>query len=194
MNTIQILDTHIEIYHSKYRKPALISLEDLDLTEYTWKAFNSQGYIYRSLKLESGKYTIRKLHHDVACKLWQGPFTVKHPVEHLNHDKYDARRTNLFWSTALVNSHRSSNGSYHFDKNKQKYKVCIGFRRSNITVGYVSDKNNAAIIAKYAHDYLMELLDRNHDLTIDEVKREFFESQQCIPILVEKIKQAKSKG
>ena len=177
----EVFEGHVEIYFDRRKGPILLSLEDIDLVNHSWSS--AGGYPGRSITLENGTRTIRRLHHDVAYRLWTGPFTLEHPVEHLDHNKLNARRDNLLWSTPTLNAHRSSEGSYA-QRKSGKYQIRISFKCNDIYLGQCNTESQASIVAKYARDYLLELATDNPNLTLDEVKRKFLGSIQAIQDLI----------
>ena len=162
----------LEIHLPNKSGIALISEEDADLTNFKW-SLSSNGYAKRKLYLPSGKRIDRTLHHDIAYRIYEGPFTRAAPIEHLNHNKLDCRRSNLLWSTNNANSLRHTQGSCSFCKASGKYRVRIVYKNKQILIYSSVNEEKAQAISKEAHKHLISLLDSKGDLTFNEVYKAF---------------------
>lgn len=129
-------------------------LEDYDIIKDYYWSFNEKGYVIaRGSKItqDSGKYL--RLHILVMKKT-----NNTHVIDHINHKKYDNRKSNLRIVTQSQNLMNKKAKGVSWNKNRNKYYAYININHKRINLGSYNnykDAKNARIEAekKYYGEY-----------------------------------------
>jgi hypothetical protein len=121
---------------------AIIDLEDIEkCKDYKWR-INDKGYIITDIKGEQGK------------KLRLHRFLMDCPddmvVDHINHDRFDNRKSNLRICTQQQNSWNKKCIGVFFDNSKNRWCARININGKSKHLGYFKTKEEAIKARKQA--------------------------------------------
>jgi hypothetical protein len=129
-----------------------VDLNDADLGNVSWNTAISgkKRYVIRTIFID-GKKTTERMHRVILERKLERKLKRGEQVDHINHDGFDNRRSNLRLATGAQNQHNkrlqaNSTSGYkgvNWHKGTKKWQARIGYNGKRVTLGYFNNPEDA---------------------------------------------------